>query len=472
MKLAFIALALFAALVWSQDVEVDSGVTVSSAERAIDISSQVVKYVTELHVENGGKAPLNYIVYALSANEDKHLAFIGATGDNKNTALKVSRATLKGAKSDAVLYKIELMSVVAVGGKVTVKVEVVLAQHLKPYPSHITQAEQQFVLYDGNAHILSPYIIKKESTNIVLYHGHVESFTKAEPSKLDGDKLSYGPYENTPAFSTKDIRVHYENNSPFVVITRMERLIEVSHWGNVAIEENIDLLHKGAALKGSFSRLDFQMDRRGNKQPAVKSYKTLLPAASKDVYYRDEIGNISTSNLRQTEEAVELEIRPRFPLYGGWKTNYVIGYNTPSYEYLYSSGGHFALRMRFLDHVFDNAVVEDLTVKIILPEGAKNIKLDPPYKVKRSPDELHYTYLDTTGRPVIIAHKTNLVEAHVQEFTLHYDFDRTGLWREPFIAIIAFYILFVAVIVWVRFDFTIASGIHTSESHLYAFYSI
>ena len=44
---------------------------------------------------------------------------------------------------------------------------------------------------------------------------------------------------------------------------------------------------------------------------AVKSYKTILPAATKDVYYRDEIGNISTSHLRDDNAFVELELHPR-----------------------------------------------------------------------------------------------------------------------------------------------------------------
>ena len=37
----------------------------------------------------------------------------------------------------------------------------------------------------------------------------------------------------------------------------------------------------------------------------------MLPAAARDVYYRDEIGNISTSHLREAEDFVELELRPR-----------------------------------------------------------------------------------------------------------------------------------------------------------------
>ena len=67
-------------------------------------------------------------------------------------------------------------------------------------------------------------------------------------------------------------------------------------------------------------------------------FQMVLPAAASDVYYRDEIGNISTSNLRELDDMVEVELRPRFPLFGGWKTHYIVGYNVPSYQYLFNSG--------------------------------------------------------------------------------------------------------------------------------------
>lgn len=70
-----------------------------------------------------------------------------------------------------------------------------------------------------------------------------------------------------------------------MTITKLDRVIEISHWGNIAVEETIDIVHTGAALKGSFSRYDFQKDTRSN-QPYVKSYKTMLPASATEVYYR------------------------------------------------------------------------------------------------------------------------------------------------------------------------------------------
>ena len=34
------------------------------------------------------------------------------------------------------------------------------------------------------------------------------------------------------------------------------------------------------------------------------------------------------------------------------------------------SGDNYALKMRFVDHIFDDVVIDQITFKIILPEGA------------------------------------------------------------------------------------------------------
>ena len=41
---------------------------------------------------------------------------------------------------------------------------------------------------------------------------------------------------------------------------------------------------------------------------------------------------------------------------------------------------------------------------------------EPNYAVEHLPVEAHKTYLDTTGRTVLVFRKTNLVEQHIQEF--------------------------------------------------------
>lgn len=69
--------------------------------------------------------------------------------------------------------------------------------------------------------------------------------------------------------------VHYENNAPFLSITNLERVIEVSHWGNIAVEETIDLKHSGATLKGPFSRYEYQRETQSGLS-SVKSFKVII----------------------------------------------------------------------------------------------------------------------------------------------------------------------------------------------------
>lgn len=74
------------------------------------------------------------------------------------------------------------------------------------------------------------------------------------------------------------------------------------------------------------------------------------------------------------------------------------------------------MQMDLISHIFDHMVVDDALVRVILPEGATNIEIETPYAVTRLPDSLHFTYLDTKGRPVVQLAAKNLVENHIQPF--------------------------------------------------------
>ncbi|KAM4650834.1 LOW QUALITY PROTEIN: dolichyl-diphosphooligosaccharide--protein glycosyltransferase subunit 1 [Discoglossus pictus] len=422
-------------------------------KRTVDLGSHLAKVSAEVTISNQGPATANSFLVALDPELEGQLAFLGVKGEEEEEGyleLRESKSKGKSGKQ----FSVEFSSPLSPGAKTKVTIETVFTHVLQPYPIQITQAEKQFVIFEGNHYFYSPYKTKSQTTRVKLASRNVESYTKlGNPSRSD-DIIEYGPFKDVAPWSQDPLKVHYENNSPFLTISSMTRLIEVSHWGNIAVEETIDLKHTGANLKGPFSRYDYQ------RQPdsgisSVKSFKTILPAAAQDVYYRDEIGNISTSHLLILDDSVEMEIRPRFPLFGGWKTHYMIGYNLPSYEYLYNLGDQYSLKMRLIDHVFDEQVVDSLTVKIILPEGAKNIHVDTPYDINRVPDELHYTYLDTFGRPVIVAHKNNLVEQHIQDVVVYYSFNKILMLQEPLLVVGAFYILFFTVILYVRLDFSI-----------------
>nr|CAG4634736.1 EOG090X04O4 [Alona affinis] len=334
----------------------DSPIVIKSADRTIDVTSQLVKITHRLTLSNTGKSAINSFDFTVDAKSQEHLSYIKAQlADSKESSegLKTSFST---DKNGVMTCKVSLN--VEAGQSAKVLIGSVFTHNLNPHPTEITQKEKQLVQYRGSAYVYSPY--------------------------------------------------------------------KVSHWGNIAVEETLDVYHTGAKLKGSFSRFEYQRESSGVS--SVKSFK---------------------------DDEVVLELRPRFPLFGGWKTHYVIGYNLPTFANLFNSGDEFVLKMNLIDHSFDNMVVDEALVRIILPEGAKNIQLEAPYTVTRLPDELHFTYLDVKGRPVVQLKAKNLVENHIQEFKLRYNFSRVVMLQEPLLCAMAFFVLFSTFIVYARLDFSI-----------------
>lgn len=424
------------------DMEIEN----KAVDRTIDLTSQLVKISYKITLEHKTKKAIGSYLFIVPEADRERLAFISAKDSSKKELKLSETSTPKGVTFS--------MTLPAGSSSPVVYIETVFTRSLKPFPSSIGQSERQLVQYFGNVYFYSPYPTVTQKTSVHLSSRNVESYTQFKPSSQADSTVTYGPYDNVPAFSLEPMNIHFENYTPFLTVTQLERTIEVSHWGNIAVEETIDIVHSGAELKGAFSRYDYQKDTRTN-QPSVKSYKTLLPASANGVYYRDTNGNISTSALRTLKDAVELDLRPRFPLFGGWRTHYTLGYNVPSFEYLFQNGDNFLLKMRVIDHIFDDMVIDEVVTKIILPEGASNVKLIAPYSVQRHPDSLHYTYLDTFGRPVVSFSKRNLVENHINDFNLKYNFSRVMMLQEPLLVVGFLWVLFVFVIVWMRLDFSI-----------------
>ena len=426
--------------------------------RTVDLSSHLAKVTAEVVLAHTGSdsspCAASFLV-ALEPEFEAQLAHLGVqvTGvDEEANSLEVQETKINGKSGR--FFTAQLPVALDPGAEVSVVVEPVYTHAIQPYPIQITQSQKQFVVFEGNHYFYSPYPTKTQTMHVKLASPNVESYTKLGNPMRHENLLDYGPFNDIPAYSQDSFKVHSENNSPFLTVTSMTRVIEVSHWGNIAVEENVNLKHTGAVLKGSFSRYDYDKWIDSGIS-SIRSFKTILPASAQDVYYRDEIGSIYTRHLLILDDSVEMEMKPRFPLFGGWKTHYIIGYNLPSYEYLYNLGDQYVLKMRLVDHVFDKQVIDSLTVKIILPEGARNIQVDSPYEISRAPDELYYTYLDTFGRPVIVAHKKNLVEQHIQDIVVHYTFSKVLMLQEPLLLVATFSILFFTVVIYVRLDLSI-----------------
>lgn len=165
----------------------------------------------------------------------------------------------------------------------------------------------------------------------------------------------------------------------------MTKEVEVSHWGSIALEEIYELKHAGAVLKGGFSRFDYQMKRGAQQQTSFRNLIADLPAQANNIYYRDQIGNISTSDIRVGADGdMELEIQTRFPIFGGWQTQFHVGYSIPTELALtYNADeGKYKLKVDFFT-IFRNVWIEDLEIKIILPEGCTDVETSVPYSAEK-----------------------------------------------------------------------------------------
>lgn len=441
-------------------------------ERTIDLNSHLAHINHVITVENKATSgSLKSYTFTVEPSHAKNVAFIGARvqGDKNDQDLekrKLNVVTLSQDSNRGSLYRIDFKSELAAGKSLTFEVELVLFDLLRPFPAEITQNDKQYVLFKGNHYYYSLYATKAQTTVVNLASDKTESYSQLKPTAKSDAAITYGPYENVKPFEQSELSVHFESSAPFLVVNSLQRAIEVSHWGNVAVEETVDLYHTGAKLKGAFSRFDYMRKQGGSA--SVKSIKTLLPPTAADVYYRDEIGNISTSNLRtatKKNDFAELEIRPRFPLFGGWRTHYTVGYNVPAYQYLFTKGNDYVLKMKLIDHIYDDQFIEEATVKVILPEFSTNIEVITPYSVERKPNDLHFTYLDTVGRPVIVIKLKNVVENHIQAFQVKYKFQKTMILQEPLLVVGFFYILFTLVILLVRIDFSLAPKANDHQHH-------
>ncbi|CAL5383319.1 unnamed protein product [Camellia sinensis] len=441
-----------------------SDLVLSKVDRRVDLTSQIVRITSTLKVENLGTDPVSEVLLPFPEHQAKNLAYLAATINEGKGKAKSSAASLpievahpKEMPPGLIWYSVSLPKGLGKGERLTLDVLAVFTHALRPFPEKISQAENQFVVFQDSAYYLSPYAVKVQSLSVKLPSDpKLESYTKIENTVVSGSEIKYGPYENRPPFSYSSIIVHFENNQPFAVAQELVRDIEISHWGNVQVTEHYNLIHGGAQSMGEFSRLDYQARPHVRGASAFRHLVAKLPPRAHSVYYRDEIGNISTSHLWVDSKKTQLEIEPRYPIFGGWKTSFTIGYGLPLKDFLFQTEGK-----RFLNFSFgcpiNDLVIDNLILKVVLPEGSRDILVSVPFPVKQW-HETKFSHLDMVGRPVVVLEKMNVVQEHNQHFQVYYKFNNLSLLREPLMLISGFFFLFVACIVYMHADLTISKS--------------
>jgi oligosaccharyltransferase complex subunit alpha (ribophorin I) len=460
-----IALCLFSS-VYATEV---ADLLVEDIDRSIDASNNniVRQDIKVTLVNSGSSSGVTVFHFALPKQfAQDHVSLLTVHQNDKQ--LSVSAGHTNEHNQNALFYEVQLSTALQSKQKTTLNINLILTNKIiVPFPTHIEQQEQQKVLYKDNLYFFSPYRVRSQKTTVKLGTSSVESYSQdVRPVSNQGSSIVYGPYSEQKPYSEHELKVHFTNNKPYVVISSVERIIEVSHWGNLAIEEHYDLRHDGAVLKGPFSRYDYSKNPYQTAPSSFRELTAKLPLHASDIYFRDRIGNISSSNVRVSGSDLLVDFLPRFPLFGGWRIRFYIGWNLPIQHYLSHEGEQFKLKTSF-SVPFDFATIDELTLKIILPEGAQNAQVKVPFRIDSEHRENLKTYLDVYGREVIVIKKTKLAPEHNQPFTVSYDFPTTTIAGEPLMVITALFAFCLLVIFVNRFDLTIRKSEYTKREDAY-----
>ncbi|KAJ3317590.1 dolichyl-diphosphooligosaccharide--protein glycosyltransferase subunit 1, partial [Gonapodya sp. JEL0774] len=124
-------------------------------------------------------------------------------------------------------------------------------------------------------------------------------------------------------------------------------------------------------LSQPFSRTDLLlMGRSGTPPTMIRHLRFNLPAGSFNAEYRDYDGNVSTSNFATSRSGATLELKPRYPLFGGWKYQFWFAYDVPlSQSVRLRQDGRHVWKGPVMKGL-QNVPVDKLEVEVVLPEGA------------------------------------------------------------------------------------------------------
>ncbi|KAI9904858.1 hypothetical protein N3K66_001387 [Trichothecium roseum] len=351
--------------------------------------------------------------------------------------------------SDTQFFRITLPTPLKAGGQQTLGISYHLLQAYRPLPASINQEDSQFLNHDFSVYVQSAYPTLKQKTEVKAPSSSIPNYTTlpgsgdiSEFPQKQGSKLIYGPFEEKPAGAVSPASVRFEFTKPVTHVANLDRDVEVSHWGgNVAFEERYILIHRGANLTSQFNRVKWAAQQYFKPETfALKDIRIPLQPGSEDPYFTDTVGNVSTSNFRSGKREALLELKPRYPIFGGWKYPFTIGWNSNAANFLRkTASGGYVLKIPFLEGPKQAEGIEyaQVNVRVLLPEGAENVKIladIPESSLNENSVSLHKTYLDTIGRTSVTIKARNLVdEFRDRDLIISYDVSSSITWRKPLV---------------------------------------
>lgn len=421
--------------------------------RNVDLSKSYARDTVNIIVENIDSKPQQ--TYYFPASTEGRLGGLEAR-DKK----KADEAPLKVELADG-FYKITLSPALKPKESITLALSYSLLGTYSPLPAKIDQTDQQFLAHSFSALLPSAYTTLKQKTKVKFPSSTIPDFTtlqgkhsseNAEDPVKQGSTLTYGPFGKVNAGASEPVQVRFEATHPVNYVSKLERDLEVSHWGgNLATEERYWYENRGASLKTNFDRVKWAATAYYSPPTAaLKEFSIPLRKGAANPYFVDDVGNVSTSHFRARGAAPLLELKPRYPIFGDWKYKFKIGYDHELSSFLRKAktgGDSYVLKVPFLEgpKQSEGIAYENVQVRVILPEGATNIQFDTDgIDIVSDSQSVYKSYMDTVGRTALTLEAHNVIdELRGKEILITYDYPDLAGFRKPVTIIAGVFAVFV-----------------------------
>ncbi|KAG7292633.1 hypothetical protein NEMBOFW57_002669 [Staphylotrichum longicolle] len=274
--------------------------------------------------------------------------------------------------SDVQYLRIRLPKPLAPGAQQTLGISFYLLKAYKPLPASIKQEEPQFLQFSFSAYCPSAYTTAKQKTEVKFPSSTIPDYTKLPGS---------GEVAEFPQKQGSKLTVRFEFNKPVTHVSRLERDVEVSHWGGNAQYYQ----------PNSFALKEM-------KFPCAWAAPTLLHGRDRQ---RLDVA------LPQQQARGPARDQAAVSVFGGWKYPFTIGWNSDAKNFLRktATGGNVKFHTTI-----------------------------PTQSITEAGVEIHKTFLDTLGRTALVIKARNLVDdLRDRELVVSYDYPLAATLRKPLI---------------------------------------
>lgn len=409
-------------------------------KRLVDVEHVYTIEALELEIKNVDAKPNTDYYFALPKEAFDYLSVFSVQLKDKHVFINselIGETTRLKDGGEVAYGLIHFPTPIEPNETVTLSVNISYNIPNVPHPEHIGLADEQHLLLKTTRFPLSAYETRKGTVelfgSVKFEEFHAPKSHKLEPTDGEFPGL-IGSWENIHSFDKgPELNVVYTHNIPMKQVVNLQRDIWLSHWaGTIQFEEYYELLNRGAKLSKGFSRLEHMLDQQNMRLSHYCSVLEMsLPEDSRDHYYTDKVGMVTTFRVLGDN----IYLKPRYPIFGGWKYNFTTGWSNPLSNFLRRSedlAHSYLLSVPLLNGPPDT-IYDNVNLSIFLPEGAKIDAVESATPAVETDVTTQKSYLDLNkGHVKVTLNFKNMIDQiGSNELLIKYSFDNEALYKKP-----------------------------------------